>query len=566
MSESLNLTSLKMVQDELVATIERAAGRLDQFSRDPSDGKLLQGCIEDIKQISGTLNLIQLRGVDLLAQELVDHITDITLGDADTGRKLQHVTGAFFVLPRYLEYCTQTSRSMAVLLIPHINELRLARRQPALPESHFADIRHTAIKREISTGPGLQEELAVLVRRLRHMYQVAMLNVLQGKQIKPSLGMMGRAMQRLDQACQGAPLSNLWWSAAAFLATLEEEKLALTKGRKLLLSALDREIKRLQFGGDSGLNREPPEELLKELFYLIALSRSEHPRAKAVMQAAGLSPLPYTDADLAREQAHLSGPSVNTLMSMAAELKDELRGIKNILERASEGGVEMLNDSPELLETLKRVADILSLVGLVSPSNSLKEEIAKIASWSGQSEPVDANELLAVADTLLYIESTVAGLGKIKLSDDKLTQINSLSRHDAIATSHLAEAAQLVIEEAESGLGLVKRALSAFAESNYDVGHIKNVTSTLGTVRGGMIVLNLPRAAAVVQGCARFVDEQLLQNQQPAAVQHMLETFADAIISLEYYLDSIKLDQKADDSVLQVAEESLDALGYSSSH
>ena len=41
-----------------------------------------------------------------------------------------------------------------------------------------------------------------------------------------------------------------------------------------------------------------------------------------------------------------------------------------------------------------------------------------------------------------------------------------------------------------------------------------------------------------------------------------LETFADAVISLEYYLDAVKTDKKADDSVLEVAEESLEALGH----
>jgi len=41
-----------------------------------------------------------------------------------------------------------------------------------------------------------------------------------------------------------------------------------------------------------------------------------------------------------------------------------------------------------------------------------------------------------------------------------------------------------------------------------------------------------------------------------------LETFADAIISLEYYLDALKLNKNADTSVLQIGEESLQALGY----
>src|SRR5690606_8667743 len=190
------------------------------------------------------------------------------------------------------------------------------------------------------------------------------------------------------------------------------------------------------------------------------------------------------------------------------------------------------------------------------------QEIERIAHWQQTKAAITADELLGVADTLLYVESAISGLGKINLSDEKLAHINALSRDDVMANSQIAEAEQLVIEEAESGLAMVKRALSAFIESNYDKGHIKNIIGTLDTVRGGMFVLGLPRAAKVVAGCLQFIDESLLQNEQQAAVQHMLETFADAIISLEYYLDSIKLDKNADTSVLQIAEESLEALGY----
>lgn len=563
-NETLNLASLKMVQDELVATIEQAAVNLEQFTNDRANGELLQDCIDGIKQIRGTLSLIQLKGVDLLADELVEHITDITLdAEAKNDRKLELLTSAFFMLPRYLEYCTQTSRSMAMLLIPYINELRLARKVPPLPESYYFDFEPP----QINHAPVLpvlvpDEDISALVRRLRHMYQTGLLKVLQGAQIKPSLGMMGRALERLEGVTGESQLSNLWWLAGAVLTAMSEEKLQLIKGRKLLLSALDREIKRLQFEGKAVLSRPADKALIKELLYLVALSNLQNDKTKAIAAAYGMKPLGYSEAELLREMEFLKGPSANTLNSMAAVLSDELRSTKNILERAAQGGPELINDSPELLETLKKVAEILAVVGLVSPSNSLKQEIERIAHWQQTKAAITADELLGVADTLLYVESAISGLGKINLSDEKLAHINALSRDDVMANSQIAEAEQLVIEEAESGLAMVKRALSAFIESNYDKGHIKNIIGTLDTVRGGMFVLGLPRAAKVVAGCLQFIDESLLQNEQQAAVQHMLETFADAIISLEYYLDSIKLDKNADTSVLQIAEESLEALGY----
>jgi hypothetical protein len=563
-NEAFNIASLKMVHDELLATIEQSALRLEQFSIDRTNGELLQSCIEGVKQIRGTLSLIQLKGVDLLADELLEHINDITLGeDPNTDKRLDLLTTAFFMLPRYLEFCLQTARSMALLLIPHINELRQARRAAPLPESYyFAFEPLKVIRNTTSQHAQSPEDISILVRRLRHMYQAGLLKVLQGAQVKPSFALMCRALERLESVCGATPLGNLWWLANASLSAMNEENLRITKSRKMLFSGLDREIKRLQFEGNAVLNREAEAALVKELLYLLALSKSTTEKTKAVASAYGLRPLSYSDAELAREMEFLKGPSVNTINSMAAVLTDELHSTKNILERAAQSGAELLTESPELLDTLKKIADILAIVGLVSPSNGLKQEIEKIQHWQTSGEAVNSADFLGVADTLLYVESTIAGLGKSNLSDEKLAQINALSRDDVMANNQIAEAEKLVIDEIESGLGMVKRALSAFSESNYDKAHIANISTTLDSVRGGMFVLGLPRAAKVIASCMQFINESLLDAEQQAAIQHMMDTFADAIISLEYYLDSVKVDKKADTDVLRIAEESLEALGY----
>ena len=77
-----------------------------------------------------------------------------------------------------------------------------------------------------------------------------------------------------------------------------------------------------------------------------------------------------------------------------------------------------------------------------------------------------------------------------------------------------------------------------------------------------MIMLKLTRAAAVVVACVEFIEETLRVNDQPVAIQQLLVTFAVAVIGLEYYLDAVKSDRNSDDSVLAIAEESLQALGH----
>ncbi len=62
-------TSLSLVRDELFATMEQAEQGLEQFIAERQNGSLLQHAVECLQQIRGTLNLIELAGAELLAQE-----------------------------------------------------------------------------------------------------------------------------------------------------------------------------------------------------------------------------------------------------------------------------------------------------------------------------------------------------------------------------------------------------------------------------------------------------------------------------------------------------------------
>lgn len=563
-SDQVNLTSLNLVSDELVATIEQSAAKLEQFVSDTTNAELLSACVEGIEQISGTLRLIQLYGAELLADEILNVAKDISTEPGDTADEtLSVLTSSFFILPRYLEYTQQTRRGMPVLLIPYINELRQLRKLPLVPECEFFNVDTGYSYKPKSTPTAIEaDDLSALIRRLRHMFQVGLLNTLQGKQTRSALGIMQRALERLEIISGDRAKTKLWWVGSAAIEVLRTNNMELNKARKMLLTGLDRQIKGLLSKGLQGFEEPAPDTLIKQLLFVLALSHKPSDKAKAVLNAFGVSPLDYSDQELRSEREALKGPNVNTVSSVAAVLTDELRAIKEILENASQANDKGLAEYDELAAHLAKVADILAVVGLVSASNTLKEEIVRIEGWVASGEPADGKELIDVADSLLYVESTVSGLENLNLSDEKLSQANSLARKEVIASSQLAEAENVVFIEAESGLSMVKRALNSFAESNYDHGHIRNVGATLGAIRGGMIMLKLDRAANIIAACVEFIEQTLLVNDQPVAIQQLLETFADAIIGLEYYLDAIKNDRSSDDSVLAIAEESLQALGH----
>lgn len=221
----------------------------------------------------------------------------------------------------------------------------------------------------------------------------------------------------------------------------------------------------------------------------------------------------------------------------------------------------MIDDVAGMTSTLNKIAETMGVVGLVGPSSILKDEIKKVDLWRNE-QVIPEGELDRCAKVMLYMESAVNALEFDKLSAETLTNTSEESQNQIIAHSELAQAERIVLQECESGISLTKRAITAYSESNFDSGHISNISKTLNSVRGGLMMLKRPRAASVVQRCADFVDNVLMQGDHPPALKELLETFADAIISVEYFLDTGNTAARLDDSVLQVAEESLAALGY----
>lgn len=564
-ADSVNLQTLNMVRNELVATIEQAARDLELFFSGAQEGDPLHSCIDAVKQIIGILKLLQYRGASLLAEELYLALNDIASGQPlQADKRLEHVSNSFFVMTRYLEYVQMSERKLPVLLVPYINELRKVRKEPVLPESHFFSV-------NLNYSPALpafeaisvsDKEFRPLLSRLRHMYQLGLLGVLRNRQVQPSLGLMRRALIRLQRlGGKDKPLTLLWWLANLTIVAIVRQNMEMIESRKMLLSRIDRVIRQVQKGGPAAYFAAPPRGLIKELMYLLVLSGQESDTIRALQRGYGILPTEMTDKHLARERQALRGPSVHTVKSLSRVLQIEITNTKNVLELASVTNYQ-IDDLQGLLDTLNKIAETLGVVGLTGPSLVLKAVLPTVAAWSAADNRANEKDLDELAKTLLYLESAVSSLERTRMSDECLTTATEQAQKQVVALSELAQAERIVIQESEAGLSLTKRAITAFSESAFDLSHIRNISKTLESVWGAMVLLDQKRAAAALKCCIQFVDDVLLGPEQPDVLKELLETFADVIISIEYFLDTAPNMARLDSSVLQVAEDSLAALGY----
>ena len=90
---------------------------------------------------------------------------------------------------------------------------------------------------------------------------------------------------------------------------------------------------------------------------------------------------------------------------------------------------------------------------------------------------------------------------------------------------------------------------------------LQSIPELIDMVRGSLFILQLSRPAEILAGAGRYVSERLLAGQHRPDWQEM-DTLADVITSVEYYLERVANDAHGGDNILDIAERGLGKLGY----
>ena len=124
------------------------------------------------------------------------------------------------------------------------------------------------------------------------------------------------------------------------------------------------------------------------------------------------------------------------------------------------------------------------------------------------------------------------------------------------------EGHQLVVQEARNALEETRESINAFIANQWDHSQLAPVDALLTSVRGGLAMVPLARAAAAIAACRRYITEQLI-GRSLVPDWPALDALADVITSIDYYLERLAEDDSGrGDSILDVAEERLGLLGY----
>ncbi|MBY6102899.1 chemotaxis protein [Marinobacter nauticus] len=556
--------SFDLVKSEIEQTIKQAESSLERFQENRESGEDLQNCVDYLNQLRGIFILVELRGGTLLCQEAVNLANDVPVGaNDDKNILLTALNSALFILRRYVEYYHQQREDHPELLLPVINDLREARREKPYPESCFFDI-DIKERPDFCSDLGLrpmddaESEYEILARRMRLTFQVALLGILRERNEAVSKKLIARAARGLARLCQGAPMGQMWCLLALVSDTMLDRAMGFSKARKRLLMRIEKYAREVVYVGKVATAKDAPESLIKDLVYLLYRSGSANPEVTRVLSAYQLGPAEFPDALLEAHSRRLYGPGTDVLKSLSEALQEELNQLKDKLDIIERGIEPDLAELASIADTLERLANTLVMLDLNRLASISREEAAKLRKWEEENRLPAEEELYRLADSVLGVEDAVMQIVTrgITSETDALAGADR-SRDESV---YLQEAIWVVADEARSALTLAKRAITAFIESDYDKLHLANLPGTLRSIWGGLQMVDDPIAADVIARVATSIQERLLDAREAPASQ-VLEAQADALTSLEYYIEGVGRREDRNVDLLKLAQSSLDDVG-----
>ena len=552
---TVNLSSLSIISAELEETLVLAQRGWRDFRENTNDFTPLKSAAQCFNQINGALRIVELRGMQVLTEEL-QAFTDslVERGHCPSDVVLVKVQSCIDCQIRYLDYVRASGQGKPTLLIPAINEIRAFNSRQRFPENHFSciDITGTIALPELDTTKELDiEKLSLTIRRLRQMYQTGLIGILRSDPPAMHLGLMQRACERMYGLLRSCKAADAWLLQAALVAGMATDQLELTSSRIRCLASIDRGFKHMLSNLETALQQSLEAETQNEYVYLLSLLEEKSPLAKIALANLEVNTLDHENT-LREERAYIYGVNIALEEERLQKITMILGSMHEYLDTSSRANQFVAADLQKLGNQLDELIMLLGEGGAGTLLEILKARRLEVARWIEEPDTVSWDGLMPLADALIMVEGTVEnaapGIGDT---------IDVVGRADASA---LQSAELAVVSEAQAGLSLAKRAITSYVESGYDRAHLGNIATTLNTVRGGLQLLHLNRAADILVRSTHFIESSI--ESSISEDQGILETLADALISLEYYLGQLELRRGADESVLDVADESLREIGY----
>jgi len=559
MSGQRQQNTLLWIKSELDETIRQARLALEDYVEGSGEGASMEECARLLHQIYGTLRMVRLYGVAMLAEEMElaarAMLEDRVRHRVDAAEILMR---ALIQLPDYLEKLQAGYPDIPLIVLPQMNDLRAARDADLLSEvTLFAPGLEQRLAAQAGVGTG-SEALAETARSLRHSYHKALLGWYRDAGSGTGLEQLHKILAKLTAQAGSEAARSLFQITEAVVAALKAQAIEPGIAVKLLLGKLDRQIKLIIDEGEDAVSQAPPLELQKNLLYYVAQADTDSDQVRMVRNAYGLEGVLPSATELEASRGGMAAPNRELMGALSEAIHEDLLKIKDALDlfiRSGVGGIEGLGS---LEAPLRKAADTLGMVGQGALRERMKSRAERIKEIVAGGEAPSEEELEDIARDILYVEAAVGNLASSSMG---LYVGGEAPGQEAepMAGDH-AQLVSVVIHEAAIDMARIKEAIVDFLEAPTKSGLLAEVPQRFASIAGAFTLLELDEVSRLLKAIGRYVEVWLLPGGAIPA-QDQANALADAITSVEFFMEQVATGQGIQNEILDVAREALEHLG-----
>jgi len=557
-------SGLVIISEELMETLRNAHLALEDCVDGRGGSAALVRAAELLHQARGALQITETYGAALLAEEMELGCRYLARLQAGKGRAdgLDALTRAMVQLPTYIERLLGGGRDIALVLLPMLNDLRAARGEPLLSEGTLLLLNlspsRAAKRAEKRSGSG--EDPVAVARMLRPKFQLALLGWIQGGNAKGHLQTLRNVTDHLEKSATRDDMHQLWWVVGGVLEALQEGGLETSVALKRLLGQTDRRIKRIIDEGVESFDREPVDDLLNNLLYYVARSSTTGPRIGEIRSAFNLSELLPGDEQVQHAREALSAPSIKLMETVAQAIREDLARVKDVLDIFVRTGMNKSSELVPQLELLKKISDTLGVLGLGELRGDIDGEIDRLKSVVERGGKASDQIILDIASTLLRVEDRLdQQLKRLIVPTESATGPPAVELPPQEAADY-QQVAESVMRECIINLARIKETVSQSLVSQGPSQGLDSVPSLVRGIKAGLMMLNKTRAMEVVDRIGHLITLTLAGGGPGRLSQKETDRLADAIVSIEYYMETVKAGRSEPWYMLDNAEACLTVL------
>ncbi len=529
--------ALEIVATELTATLNQARVALEASAERPGDPAPLATVADLLRQARGVLRVVEIFGAALLAEEM-ELASRFLMKSGDSRQRaegLDALMRALVQLPAYLERVLGGGRDLPLVVLPLLNDLRAVRGASLLSEGTLLSLNLTS-EREPEPQPAAPGEPALTVpqwaRRLRPRFQLALLGLLRGADPAEHLAVLSQAASRLEAVATTRPVFQLWWVVGAVIEAMKSGALSDGASVKRLLGQADRELKRLYELGEQLYSERPPLELMNNLLYYVSRAGGQSPRVAAVRSSFRLGELLPVDDSIEEERESLSAPSVKLMHTVAGAIKEDLDRVKDALDLFSRKGGQPEELAPQV-ELLKKIGDTLAVLGLGSLREQVQAELGRLNDVVARRVTPEPDTLIGIAAALINVEDSL---------DDSLVRMimpPGAPVPGVIDDPEFRQVAGAVLRECAVNLARIKELVLQSLQPEASTAGIDAVPGLARGITSGLLMLGKSRAVEITERVVGQITS-LMQPNGPPVAPEIVDRLADAVVSVEYYMDTLQ--------------------------